>query len=365
MDAIVERPDWLYAGLVLLVALIPLARFRALGAAGLGLVLLAAASDRVGGESSGTTFATVNEMLLGVGALVVVVAAAIAVTRIRSASQTELLPDQPRPPTPAAPLLLLSGLTLAFVALHLLLVELGMLLVLVAAIRDVLVTRKIPWLLVLLTGGGILGAALVIAGTILGPDGGTMATLREGPFSPAAERLLVMLFGAGTLVLAGVPPFHRAPWGTGLAPLAAIVMARITLTALPGGVLEWQPLAMLLLAGAVVSAALIRRWPALAVAAGLASLWSGVPSGVFAAEVLILWGWLLDMLGPGRMGWLPKLGERWGGLALLLPGLAALPVLEAMLGAQVVTSVVCVAGVIAASIREFLRRPEGAPPPLY
>ncbi len=354
--------DALYAGLALLVVLIPIARFRALGGAGLGLVLLAAASDRSAGPSDSSAFATINEVLVVVGAMVVLGA---AVTGVRRTPQPPPSPVFPQSPIPNPQPLLFVGLALAAAAPHLLLVELGILLVLVAAVRTTLRARSRWWLTGLFASAVLLALGFVLALTILGPEGGRMLALQDGPFSPAAERLLVMLLGAGTLLLAGLPPLHRAPWRLGLAPLAAIVMVRVTLPALSGGVGEWQPLAMLLLAGAGAAAAFTRRWPAFAVAAGLASLWSGVPSGALGAQLLVLWGWLLQLAAEGRLGRIPKLGERWAGLALLVPALAALPALEAGLGAQVVLSVALVVAGVAALLREFLRRPGVVHAPLY
>ncbi len=357
--------DALYAGLALLVVLIPVARFRVLGAAGLGLVLLAVASDRVAGSSGGTTFASINEMLALLGAAVVAVAGAVAVLGVRRGPgfrpEASLPQSSIRYPDP----FLLAGLTLAAAAPHLLLVELGILLVLVAAVRTALRARRRWWLIVLFASVVLLALAFVLALTILGPEAGRMLALRDGPFSPAAERMLVMLLGAGTLLLAGLPPLHQAPWGLGLAPLAAIVMVRVALPALAGGVGEWQSLAMLLVAGAGAAAAFVRRWPAFAVAAGLAALWSGVPAGALAGQILVLWGWLLQLTAEGRLGRIPKLGERWAGLAMLVPALAALPALEAGLGAQVVLSVALVVAGVAALLREFLRRPGVVHSPLY
>jgi len=362
VDSLFERLEWLYAGLVLLVVLIPVARFRVLGAAGLGFAVLAAASDRVGGPSGDTTFATVNEILAGLGVTIVLVAAAAG---FRRAPRSPAMPFIPPSADPKPYPLLFIGLGLTAFAPHILLVELGMVLMLVAAVQATLRSQRLRWLAVLLIGGGILMSALVLVTTILGAAGGDMTGLRDGPFSPAAERLLVLLVGGGTLLLSGVPPVHRAPWGTTLAPLVAIVMMRVALSALPGGVLEWQPLAMLLLAGAGIWAALTRRWAGLAVAAGLASLWSGAPSGVLAAPLLVLSGWLLGMTAGVWRDRIPRPAERWTGLILLVPALAALPALEAGLGAQVVVSVTFVAGVVVALVREFLRRPESPPAPLY
>lgn len=362
MDALFERLDWLYAGLAVLVVVIPVARLRALGGAGLGLVLLAAASDQSAGPSKGSAFATINEVLVVVGAMVVIGAAA---TGARRAPQPPPVPVFPQTPIPNPQPLLFVGLALAAAAPHMLLFELGILLVLVAAVRNTIRVRRRWWLTILVIGGAMLGAAFILAATILGPVGGGMAGLRDGPFSPAAGRLMVMLLGAGTLLLAGLPPVHLAPWGLGLAPLAAIVMVRVALPALSGGVGEWQPLAMSLLAGAGVASAFARKWNAFAVAAGLGSLWSGVAAGALAAQILVLWGWLLQLDAEGRLGRIPKLGEPWAGLPLLLPALAALPALQAGLGAQVVVSVALVVAGIAALLRESLRRPGVGQAPLY
>ncbi|HJR35657.1 MAG TPA: hypothetical protein VJ817_11950, partial [Gemmatimonadales bacterium] len=75
MDALLEGSGWLYYGLAFLLALIPAARHRALAGAGLGLALLGAAGDRAGGHAAGTTFTTINEVLLLLGGAVVVFAA--------------------------------------------------------------------------------------------------------------------------------------------------------------------------------------------------------------------------------------------------------------------------------------------------
>ena len=62
------------------------------------------------------------------------------------------------------------------------------------------------------------GAGFFLLFTILGPAGGAMSQLAAGPFSPPAERLLAVLLGIAPLALAGVFPFHRAPWRGSLSP---------------------------------------------------------------------------------------------------------------------------------------------------
>ena len=362
MDALFEGSAWLYSGLALLVALIPAPRHRAFAGAGLGLALLGAAGDRAGGRAAGTTFTTINEVLLLLGGAVVVAAALMEFRRGGSPqAEPSSPPSASRYPDP----LLLSGLALAAAAPHLLLLELGILLALVSVVRAALRSADRWWLAVPLLGGALAGVALTLMLTIIGPGGGTIAALSDGPFSPPAERLLVMLLGAAVLLLAGIPPFSRTPPGLALAPLAAILMARLVVPVLPGGLLEWQPLAMLLLLVSGGFAAFGGRWAAFAVVAGLAGLWSGEPSAAFAALVLVLFGWLAELAGSGRLGPIGRLPAGWHGLPLVIPALAALPVLAGGLRSQVVLSVALVATAIVALVFRGARRPEGIQPPLY
>ena len=364
MDALFEGSAWLYYGLALLLALIPAPRHRAVAGAGLGLALLGAAGDRAGGHAAGTTFTTINEVLFLLGGGVVVAAALMEFRRGSAAP-----PEQPSPLSPSRypDPILLTGLALAAAAPHLLLLELGILLAVVSTVRAVLrdgASRR-WWLVVPLLGAILTGTGLVLMLTILGPEGGRIAALPDGPFSPPAERLLVMLLGLGSLLLAGIPPFWRTPPGLTLAPLAAILMARLVVPALPGGLLEWQPLAMLLLLLSGGLAAFRGRWAAFAVVAGLAGLWSGEPSAAFAALVLVLFGWLTEQAGSGRLGPLGRLPARWAGLPLVIPALAALPVLAGGLQSQVVLSVALVATGLVALVLRAVRRPRGTEPPLY
>ena len=363
MDALLEGSGWLYCGLSLLLALIPGPRPRALAGAGLGVALLGGAGDRAGGHAAGTTLTTINEVLLLLGGAVVVVAALREFRRgVSSPPELAPRPSSFRYPDP----FLLAGLVLAAAAPHLLLLELGILLALVSAVRTVLRDGASRWwLAVPLLGGVLTGIALLLMLTIVGPEGGSIAALPEGPFSPPAERLLVMLLGAASLLLAGIPPFGRASSGLPLAPLAAILLARLVAPVLPGGLLEWQPLAMLLLLLSGALAVFRGRWAALAVVAGLVGLWSGEPSAAFASLVLVLVGWLTEQAASGRLGPLRPLPAPWTGLPLVVPALAALPVLEGGLRTQVVLSVALVAVGIVGLVFRAARRPDRLQPPLY
>jgi hypothetical protein len=363
VDALFEGSGWLYNGLALLPGLIARPRHRAHAGAGLGLALLGAAGDRAGGHAAGTTFTTINEVLVLLGAGVVVAA---AVAGFRRGPRLPSERNLPLPPSRYPDPVLLTGLALAAAAPHLLLLELGVVLALVSAVRTSLRHGAARWwLAVPLLGAALVGIALALMLTILGPDGGSIAALPDGPFSPPAERLLVMLLGAGSLLLAGIPPFSRSSPGLALAPLAGILMARLVAPVLPGGLLEWQPLAMLLLLLSGGLAAFRGRWAAFAVVAGLAGLWSGEPSAGFAALVLVLFGWLTDQAASDRVGPLGRFPARWAGLALVIPALAALPVLAGGLRSQVVLSVALAVTGIAALVFRAAREPDGVRAPLY
>jgi hypothetical protein len=364
VDAVFERLDGLYLGLSLLVVLIPGPSQRWLGGAGLGLLLLAAASDRAAGSAAGTSFATINEVLALLGVLLIAVATWRGFTR----RARDTAPPEPATSRRAAfpDSWLLIGLLLLAAAPHLLLFSLGIALVLVAMIRAALRTPGPRWWVIPVLGGaGFLGVAMVLLLTILGPTGGGMQALAEGPFSPAAERLVVLLLASGSLLLSGIPPLHRFPWGQDAAPLAGSVVARIVVPALGGGLLDWHALVMLLLALAAIAAALGRRWPAALIATGLFTAWSGLPAGLLPGLVLVLFGWLASQAARGRLGGVRLLPARWSGVPALLPAVVALPALEAGLRSQVTLSVLLVAGLMAGLLAAAWRRPAPMEPTLY
>ena len=376
MDSLFERVDWLYYLLVAAVALSPNRRFRFLGAAGLGLVLLAAASGRAAGPGGGTTFVTINEIMAALG-VVVVVTAAIGAWRGRQGKNGEDRGRGPHelqssPTFPAFPQpspMLLTGLLLAAASPHLLLLELGLLLAVAAAFRQTLASRRFLWLVPLTAGAMLTGVGFYLILTILGPEGGSVAGIAEGPFSPAAERLIVTLLGAGMLLLSGLMPLHRAPWGLSLAPLAAILLVRILVPGVPGGLADWESLAILLFAAAAAASFFTGRWAAAAVAGGLVALWSGVPAGALAGQALVLWGWLSGTVARrhrGTEGLRHRASEPLSHRATaIVPGVAALHALQAGLGAEVVLSVSIVAAGIAACMVAFVRRSGPSPSPLY
>jgi hypothetical protein len=367
VDALLEGLEPVYFLLVCVVAVQPAARFRALAGVSLTLLGLATAAERVAGPGTHGAFNTSNEVLAG--AAILGVLAVVLRGLLRSGG--------PRPPAPSAPqggrsqaesqldLLLVAGSLLAAFSPHLLLLGLGMLLGLASAVRAVLRAGRPLALVLLLAGGGSVTIGLVLMLTILGPDGGRVARLAEGPFSLAAERLLVLLIGSASLLLAGLPPFHQLPWGRRLAPLSTILLVRLIAGPFPLGLATWQaPLLLMLLAG-LVWGALRNQWPLVAVAGGMMAIGSGMPAGVRAGCVLVAWGWLVESgaVVAARRG--VTLRARWAGLPALPAALAGLPALTAGLRAQVLISVLAVAACAGGLLLRWKRDGRALQAPLY
>jgi hypothetical protein len=360
VDALLERLATVYVFLALLVMLVPAARFRALAAAGLCLLGLAAAANQVGPSPAAGGFVTLNELLALAGAAIALSGIGLGIgrrpTEIRALPTAALTRADP---------LLLAGLALAALAPHLLPFALGAFLAVAGATRTALRTRRFPWLLLLAVVLVLLGSAFALAFTILGPESARLAALREGPFSPAAERVLGLLLGGSALLLAGLPPLQRVPWGRSLAPLAALLIARLSARAFPLGLATWQMPAVAVLLIAITLAASAGRWAQVAVAGGLLAQWSGIREGVSAGYVLVAWGWLAETGSALLLRRGIALRARWAALPAIPAALAALPALSAGLRAQVLLSVAAVAGCTAGFVREWKRGARAPQPPLY
>lgn len=356
MDAIFESPFILYALLGVVTVMLPTTRARALAGAGLGLAALGVAADSAGGAGSGTTFATMNDVLIGLGAAVVI-AAGVLGRRFRQASDVA----DPVAAEPAArfgpDLLLMLGFALAAAGPSLILFAAGIFLILLSAARQTVLTQRKSWLALLVSGAALLAVALYFLFTILGSEGGRMVHIASGPFSPAAERLLVLLFGLAALLLSGLPPVHRAPWCLSLAPLSAVLLSRVLAAAMPEGLGVWESPAMLWMVAALAYGALTGRWPIVMVAGGLISLWSGLTAALFAGWVLVLWGWLHDagLFDAKALSWLKR--ERWSGLTALVPVLAAPFGLAAAMRSEVLLPFLAVVAISVALGIEAGRRP--------
>jgi hypothetical protein len=357
VGGLLARLAAVYVVFAVLVAILPAPRARALGGIGLALLGLGAAGEAAGGPGGGILFTGVN---VGLAAAGVVIALGATVLARRPGST----PEPAREPGPALDArghpgldpLLLAGLALAAAGPHLITIGAGGVMALAAAARGAVRAGRAAWLAALVAAGGLLSIALWLAFTILGPAGGGVGGLAGGPFSPAAERLLAPLLGGAGLLVAGLPPLHRAPWRLSLAPLGAILVARIVAPAFPGGLADWEALVGLLLMAALAWAAVTGGWRAVAAAAGMAALWSGRLEGVVPGCVLVLWAWTADQLAAAAEPKGVRVGARWAGVPALIPALATLPALVALLGSQVLISVLGVVAVMTGLGVEARRR---------
>ena len=367
MDALFERLEPVFLLLVCVVAVQPAPRFRALAGASLALLGLAAAAERAAGPGVQGSFSLWNEFLAGTGILGVLVAVPLGLLhREVPGSTVPSAPQADRPDLRWQPdLLLVGGTILAAFAPHLLLLGIGFLLALASAARAALRAARPLALLPLFAGGGSMLSALVLLLAIAGPEGGRIARLEDGPFSVAAERLLVLLIGIAALLLAGLPPFHRLPWRRGLTPLSTILLVRLIAGPFPLGLATWQVPALLFLLAGMVWALLRARWPLAAVAGGMLAIWSGTPAGISAGSVLVAWGWLVETGAAAVAERGVALRARWAGLLAVPAALAGLPAVAAGLHAQVLITVLAVAACSAGLLLRFWRGGPALRAPLY
>lgn len=366
MDALLERLPLAYGVLAALVVLLPAPSGRALGGIGLALVGLAAAAGAVAPRGAGSGFVVTNEVLAAAGLALIAGAVAIAASR-RSPPRDEpsgSLAERVPAPWPGLDPLYPIGLLLAWLGPHLILLGLGAMAAIFAAGRGAVRSGRAGWLAWLGLGAGFLGIGLTSLLTILGPTGGALRMIADGPVSPPAERILVALLGLASLILSGLAPSQRGPWGLSLLPVSAMIVVRLIRPALSLGLAGWQAPAMLLLLVPLGAAAIRRRWPELVAAGGLLALWSGRPEALLPGSILVAWGWLADLAGRLRIR--PRIlsGARWSAAPALLPALAALPALESALRSQVAISVAAVVGIAAGFAVELGRRSREARAPL-
>jgi hypothetical protein len=364
VDALLERLAAVYYGLAGLVALLPASRPRAVGGAGLALLGLAAAADTIAPRGPAGAFFSINEGLALVGLGLVGAALWLARSRKTRGDRTAPPAPPPLPVSPAPDLPLVVGLLLAAFAPQVLLLALGVALALALAIRATARRGARLALLLLLLAAASIGIGFGLLLTILGSEGGSVAALSEGPLSLAAERLLTLLIGGGALALAGLPPFHRVPWGRNLAPLCAILLLRVVLPGFPAGLFSWQVAVLCLLLLSFAWSAVVGRWAQAVITAGLMVLWSG-PDGALAGSALVGWGYLLELLAGIGAGRGMSLSPRWRGVTVLPAAFVALPALRAGLRAQVLLSVLTVAACVAGLLLHWKRNPREAHAPLY
>ena len=194
----------------------------------------------------------------------------------------------------------------------------------------------------------LLLPAWSLMATIAGAEGLGVTMLPDLPFSPAAERLLAPAFLLAAWAVAGLWPLHRQEPAALVAPAGALLLARLAIPAIPGGLEHWRALALPLVVIGIWHGAL--RAGRTGAAVGLA--WVGLLSLQQAGRVgaaLLLAGALLLRLGndsawrAARWAVVPRV------VAVLALGSGALLAVEAGLQAEVVYTVLAVAGLVAAA----------------
>jgi hypothetical protein len=205
--------------------------------------------------------------------------------------------------------------------------------------------RPVAPVLVLL----LLGGTLWLLGTIAGPEGLALSAISSLPLSAAAERLLAPLLLGAAWALSGLWPLRQPVDGVLTAPIGALLVLRLGLPALPGGLEHWRAAVFPLLLVGIWHAAVTRRLTRLSVGGaffGLASLEPGGLAGV---------GWLLTAGVAFQLGqqWIGRtsvpaatagriliaVAAAWGGLGVLHAGLRTEVVYTALAAAAVALGV--------------------------
>jgi hypothetical protein len=182
--------------------------------------------------------------------------------------------------------------------------------------------------------------------TIAGPEGLAIGSLPDLPWSPAAERLLAPVLLLAAWATSGLWPWHRQEPAALTAPVAALVLARVAIPAVPEGLEHWRALAFPVVLLGLYHGVLTRRRAESIVALAWVGLVTATPIGQAGAALLLLAGLALELAGRLRAQakWAVR-GLRVG--AALVLGTGALLAIEGGLGTEVVYSVLAAASLVA------------------
>ncbi|HET9040189.1 MAG TPA: hypothetical protein VFN40_08470 [Gemmatimonadales bacterium] len=183
--------------------------------------------------------------------------------------------------------------------------------------------------------------------TIAGPEGLGVGRLAAVPFSPAAERLLAIPLLIAAWAVAGLWPLHRQVPGALVAPVGALLLARVAIPAVPSGLEHWRPLAMPLIVAGVWHAALSGRLARVAVGVAWVGLLAPGRFGLVGAAFLLAAGLaveLIERIGALRAG---RLAPAFQAIPLIAFGWGALLAVGAGLQGEVVYTALAVAGLVA------------------
>lgn len=198
--------------------------------------------------------------------------------------------------------------------------------------------------------------------TIAGPEGLAIASLPDLPWSPAAERLL-----AGVLLLAawaasGLWPLHGEEPAGLTTPVAALLIVRVAIPAVPDGLEHWRALVLPVIVAGLWHAVFTQRRAAAVAALAWVGLATIDPAGQVGAGLVLVGGLAMDLgerLTRDSHG--VRALIRAG--AVLLVGVGALLAAEAGLRAEVVYTVLAAGALAAASGRGGLPQARTASEP--
>ena len=189
--------------------------------------------------------------------------------------------------------------------------------------------------------------------TIAGPVGLDLDALPTVPLSPAAESLVTPALLLVAWGVSGLWPFHRQVPGALLGPVGGLLLLRIGHPLVPGGLEQWQPLAVPVLVVGLWHAAARDRWPLAAAGAGLLGVVTLSPAGAAGAAWLFGAGLMLELSGmrPPSDGRVTRaittsawVAAAWGGLLVLEVGLRS-EVVYSVLGAAGLALIIAGGGV--------------------
>ncbi|MGH7514785.1 MAG: hypothetical protein ACREOQ_17910 [Gemmatimonadales bacterium] len=181
--------------------------------------------------------------------------------------------------------------------------------------------------------------------TIAGPEGLSIGALPDLPWSPAAERLLAPVLLLAAWVMSGLWPWHRQEPAALTAPVAALLVARVAIPAVPDGLDHWRALAFPLVMLGLWHGVLTRRRAESASGLAWVGLVTATPVGQAGGALVLLAGLALELAErlPARVKWAAP-GVRAVATVVLSTG--ALLAIEGGLQTEVVYTVLAAAALV-------------------
>jgi hypothetical protein len=181
--------------------------------------------------------------------------------------------------------------------------------------------------------------------TIAGPEGFSIGSLPDLPWSPAAERLLAPVLLVAAWVMSGLWPWHRQEPAALTAPVAALLVTRVAIPAVPDGLDHWRALAFPVVLLGLWHGVVTRRRAESVVGLAWVGLITATPVGQAGGALLLLAGLALELAErlPARV---KRAAPVVRAVATLGLGTGALLAIEGGLRTEVVYSVVAAAALL-------------------